>query len=102
MINKDVVMMRQNETVTVSGGALRRLVLALAIAALMALLVTASAAPAFAAASDKANQVGKQTSGVNQSDPEPGRGGHVARDAAQDDGSPPGLGDIARYGRSNI
>jgi hypothetical protein len=96
-------MMGQQQAVTASGSAaLRRLALALAIAALMALLVMASAAPAFAAASDKANQVGKQTSGVNQSDPEPGRGGHVDRDAAQDDGSPAGLGDIARYGRSNI
>jgi uncharacterized membrane protein len=93
---------QQQQTVTGSGSALRRSVLALAIAALMALLVMASTAPAFAAASDKANQVGKQTSGVNQSDPEPGRGGHVARDAAQDDGSSAGLGYIARYGRSNI
>ena len=63
-----------------AGSAMRRIVLALAVAAVMALLVMALAGPAFAA-NLRADQVGKQASGVNQSDP--GRGGEVTSDAAQ-------------------
>ena len=95
--------LQQQQTIAAAGTmttALRRIIVALTAAAVIAVMMALTASPAFAAASDKANQVGKQTSGVNQSDPLPGRGGHVARDAAQDDGSSPGLGDIARYGRS--
>jgi len=66
--------------------------LALAIAA-VTLLVMTSAAPAFAAASLKANQVGQQTSGVNQSDP--GKGGYVTSGAAKSGE----VGDIARHVR---
>ena len=97
--------LQQQQTIAAAGTtttALRHIIVALTVAAVVAVMMALTASTAFAAASDKANQVGKQTSGVNQSDPLPGRGGHVARDAAQDNGSSPGLGDIARYGRSNI
>ena len=50
----------------VAGSTLRRMVLALATVAVMALLVMALAVPAFAA-SQKGNQIGNQTSGLNTS-----------------------------------
>ena len=87
---------------TEAGSALRRMVLVLAIAAVMALLVTALAAPAFAVSNNgkgslSADQVGAQASGVNQPDSGngPGRGGQVTRDEAQSDASDPGIGDFA-------
>ena len=72
-------MMGQQQTVAAST-LLRCMVLALAIAAVMALLVMALAAPAFAVSDEgkgqeNANPIGTQTSGVNLSDPKPGRGG---------------------------
>ena len=70
---------------TVAGSTLRRIVLALAIAAVMALLViTSAAAPAFAAAREgKANVVGQQTSSLNQF-VDAGSGGHLTSGHAQD------------------
>ena len=93
---------------TVAGSTLlRRMVLALAMAAVVALLVMASAVPAFAVgdkgkAVERADQVGKQASGVNQPDSgnEPGRGGwDVTAKAAQadsDEGQLSKIGEIAR------
>ena len=92
-------MMGQQQTVAGSTLA-RRMVLALAIAAVMALLVMALAVPAFAA-SQKGNQIGNQTSGLNTSPYYgPGFGGReVTAEAAKpsaDPQDPPGVGDIAR------
>ena len=68
----------------VAGSTLRRMVLALATAAVMALLVMALAVPAFAA-SQKGNQIGNQTSGLNTSPYYgPGFGGQNNIDKAQD------------------
>jgi len=93
-------MMGQQQQTLAGSTLLRRMVLALAIAAVMALLVMASAAPAFAVSDHGANadQVGAQASGVNQPNTpgyEPGKGGHVNSTEAQSDGSDPGIGDIA-------
>ena len=79
---------QQETTMRATGSALRRMVLALAIAAL---LVMALAAPASAVANDKyANQVAKQTSGLNQSSP--GFGGQLTREEAKES---TGMGEIA-------
>ena len=90
---------QQQQTVAAST-LLRRIVLALAIAAVMALLMMALAAPAFAVSihGTNADQVGKQASGVNQPDTPgsiPGRGGQVIRNEAQSDASDAGIGDFA-------
>jgi hypothetical protein len=96
-------MMGQQQTL--AGSTLvRRMVLALAIAAVITLSVMASAVPA-GAVSDKgkgqenANVIGTQTSGVNVSDPQPGRGGtDVTSERANPKTDPdhtPGIGDIA-------
>ena len=103
-------MMGQQQTVAGST-LLRRMVLALAIAAVIALLMMALAAPAFTVNihGTNADQVGKQASGVNQPDSPgyvPGRGGkEVTAGAAQrHSGTEPlsDVGDIARSSHNNI
>jgi hypothetical protein len=97
-------MMGQQQQTVVGSTLFRRMVLALAIAAVMALLVMALAAPAFAVSGngkggERADLIGRQTSGVNQPDTpgyEPGKGGReVTADAAKPGAGPPGVGDIA-------
>ena len=60
--------MRQKKQMTVAGGALRRIGLALLVAALMAAMMAVSAGSAFARASDneKANTVGRNASFFNE------------------------------------
>ncbi len=85
-------MMGQNETVAAaSSSTLRRAILALLVAALMAATMALNAMPAFAAANlDKANTVGVETSGFNQQFGH-GLGGRVTGDLAQEGA----IGDIA-------
>ena len=95
-------MMGQQQTV--AGSTVRRMILALAIAAVMALLLGALAVPAFAA-SGKANLVGQEVSAINTDElnDEPGKGGQVASTEAQNTEAqnPVGLGDTARFGNGN-
>jgi len=55
-------MLGQHQQEIVAGSALRRIILVLAVAALMAMMVAAMAAPAFAAADTKASQQGEAVS----------------------------------------
>jgi hypothetical protein len=93
---KEKKMMGQQRAVAEqTGSALKRIVLVLAVAAVMAAMMVIMASPAFAA-STKGNNVGQQTSQANQKDP--GLGGQGVREAAQEEEG--GLGDIARNGHS--
>jgi hypothetical protein len=92
--------MGQQETVTVAteekgGGTLRRMILVLLVTALMAAMMAVNAASAFAAASDKANTVGRNASFFNEfgnQNGDHGLGGKlVAREAP--------VGDVASSGR---
>jgi hypothetical protein len=91
--------MGQQQTVTVAaeqaGGALRRMILALLVAALMAAMMVVSAGSAFAAASDKANTVGRNASFFNKVGHQNGDNGLGGKLLA---GEAP-LGDVASSGR---
>jgi hypothetical protein len=78
------------QTITASGSTLRRLVLTLLVAALMAATMALKAMPAFAA-SEKANPIGGEISWINK-EVGHGTGGKAAANSAQEGG---GLGDIA-------
>jgi len=87
--------MGQQQTVTAAtedkgGGTLRRIVLALLVAALMAATMALNAMPAFAA-SEKANPVARETSLINKAVGH-GTGGKALANFAQEEG---GIGDIA-------
>jgi hypothetical protein len=82
-------MMGHNET-TVAGSALRRTILALLVAVLMAATMALNAMPAFAA-SEKANPIGREVSLINKQVGQ-GTGGKALANSAQEGG---GVGDIA-------
>ncbi len=86
--------MGQQAVAKQTGSMLRRIILVLAVAAVMAAMMVVMASPAFAA-SNKGNNVGQQTSQVNQK--APGLGGQELSKAAQEGG----LGNIARNGHSD-
>jgi hypothetical protein len=90
------MMGQQQQTVTASGSALRRLVLALLVTTLMAATMALNAMPAFAA-SEEANPIGREISLINN-EVGHGTGGKALANSAQEGG---GVGDIASEKRKN-